>query len=55
MEQISTSVSMLSVDPLSDKYPSVSPYAYCNWNPVKYVDPDGCDTFNICRQNREIT
>ena len=31
----------LSVDPLSDKYPSVSPYAYCNWNPVKYVDPDG--------------
>lgn len=41
MEQISTSVSMLSVDPLSDKYPSVSPYAYCGWNPVKYVDPDG--------------
>ena len=31
----------LSVDPLSDKYPSISPYAYCNWNPVKYVDPDG--------------
>ncbi|MBR6117784.1 MAG: RHS repeat-associated core domain-containing protein [Paludibacteraceae bacterium] len=33
--------SWLSVDPLSDKYPSVSPYAYCNWNPVRYVDPDG--------------
>ena len=31
----------LSVDPLSDKYPSISPYAYCNWNPVKFVDPDG--------------
>lgn len=31
----------LSVDPLSDKYPSISPYAYCAWNPVKYVDPDG--------------
>lgn len=31
----------LSVDPLSDKYPQISPYAYCNWNPVKYVDPDG--------------
>ena len=33
--------SWLSIDPLSDKYPSISPYAYCNWNPVKYVDPDG--------------
>lgn len=31
----------LSVDPMSDKYPGVSPYAYCNWNPVKLVDPDG--------------
>ena len=31
----------LSVDPLSDKYPSISPDAYCNWNPLKYVDPDG--------------
>ena len=31
----------LSVDPLADKYPSFSPYAYCAWNPVKLVDPDG--------------
>ena len=31
----------LSPDPLSDKYPNISPYAYCNWNPVKYTDPDG--------------
>lgn len=31
----------LSVDPMSDKYPSISPYAYCAWNPVKLVDPDG--------------
>ena len=31
----------LSVDPMSDKYPSISPYAYCNWNPVRFVDPDG--------------
>ena len=31
----------LSVDPMMDKYPSVSPYAYCLWNPVKLVDPDG--------------
>ena len=33
----------LSVDPLSDKYPSILPYAYCAWNPVKLVDPDGRD------------
>ena len=31
----------LSPDPLMDKYPSISPYAYCSWNPLKYVDPDG--------------
>ena len=31
----------LSVDPMPDKYPSISPYAYCAWNPVKLVDPDG--------------
>ena len=31
----------LSVDPLADKYPNISPYAYCGWNPVKYVDQDG--------------
>ena len=33
----------LSVDPMSDKYPSMSPYNYCAWNPVKLVDPDGCE------------
>ena len=35
----------LSVDPLADKYPYISPYAYCNWNPIKYVDPDGRDWY----------
>ena len=37
----------LSVDPLADKYPSISPYAYCAWNPVKLVDPDGRDIWKI--------
>ncbi len=31
----------LSVDPMSDKYPSLSPYVYCANNPIKLVDPDG--------------
>ena len=31
----------LSVDPMADKYPGISPYAYCAWNPVKLVDSDG--------------
>jgi hypothetical protein len=31
----------LSVDPMADKYPHISPYNYCMWNPVKLVDPDG--------------
>ena len=35
----------LSVDPLADKYPNISPYAYCAWNPVKLVDPDGNDWY----------
>ena len=31
----------LSVDPMADKYPGLSPYNYCAWNPIKLVDPDG--------------
>ena len=29
------------MDPLSEQYPHLSPYAYCAGNPVKYIDPDG--------------
>ena len=36
----------LSVDPMADKYPGLSPYAYCGWNPVRLVDPDGEDIIN---------
>jgi RHS repeat-associated protein len=31
----------LSVDPLSDKYPSLSPFTYCANNPIILFDPDG--------------
>ena len=37
----------LSVDPMAEKYPSISPYAYCAWNPVKLVDPDGKDVWEV--------
>ena len=35
----------LSVDPMADKYPSLSPYVYCGWNPVRLVDPNGEDWY----------
>ena len=31
----------LSVDPMADDFLYISPYNYCNWNPVKLKDPDG--------------
>ena len=44
----------LSVDPMSDKYPDISPYAYCAWNPVNVVDPNGCDTiFSFTTKNKD--
>ena len=46
----------LSVDPMSDKYPSISPYAYCAWNPVRLVDPDGEDVeVVIDHDNKTVT
>ena len=33
----------LSVDPMSDKYPHISPYSYCSNNPIKLIDPNGMD------------
>ena len=41
----------LSVDPMADKYPSISPYAYCAWNPVKLVDPDGREVDDYFSKN----
>ena len=45
----------LSVDPKADKYPSISPYAYCAWNPVKLVDPDGREIYILTGDGRRIT
>jgi RHS repeat-associated protein len=34
-----------SIDPLCEKYYSVSPYTYCAGNPVNRIDPDGRDWY----------
>jgi len=44
----------LSVDPLSDKHPDYTPYAYVYNNPVNLFDPFGLDTFNIHLSDNSI-
>jgi RHS repeat-associated protein len=39
--------SFLTVDPLAEKYYSISPYAYCAGNPVNRIDPRGKEIINI--------
>jgi hypothetical protein len=34
-----------TVDPLAEKYYSISPYAYCANNPINRIDPDGMDHY----------
>lgn len=45
----------MTMDPLCEKYYSISPYAYCNNNPVKYVDPDGRDAVFIAFPDYKIS
>ena len=44
----------LSVDPMSDKYPSLSPYNYCSNSPVKRIDPDGLTDYEVDGTIRSI-
>ncbi len=46
----------LSVDPMADKYPNISPYNYCMWNPIVLVDPNGENGIKIIdKQSKTIT
>ena len=40
------------VDPLAEKYPSLSPYVYVANNPINAIDPDGRDIIYIVRDSK---
>jgi len=36
-----------AMDPLAEKYYSISPYAYCKGNPVRFIDPNGKSVYSV--------
>ena len=43
----------LRPDPMQGEYPGLSPYAYANNNPLKYVDPDGREIVFASKEDEE--
>lgn len=41
-----------TIDPLAEKYYSISPYAYCANNPIKHIDLRG-DSISVAEEHRE--
>ena len=49
-----SSARWLSMDPLAEKYYGVSPYAFCNNNPVNFVDPDGASWGKVVKIGNKV-
>ena len=37
----------ISIDPHAERYYSISPYVYCNNNPIRIIDPNGRDGWDV--------
>lgn len=44
----------LTMDPLAEKYYSISPYTFCLNNPIRFIDPFGNDVWEINSQGEII-
>jgi hypothetical protein len=44
----------LSVDPMLDRYPNLSPFQYCRNNPVLRVDPNGLTDYEFDKKSGKL-